>query len=44
MTLTDEEKEMRDRNEYNAFLEDEKNFLRQLGILRDDEEITLPET
>lgn len=43
MTLTDEEKEMRDKNEYNAFREDEKNFLRLLGILKEDDEI-LPET
>jgi len=34
---------MRDKNEYNGFLEEERNFLRLLGILKEDEEI-LPET
>ncbi|KAF6028504.1 WDR63 [Bugula neritina] len=43
VTLTDEEKDMRDKNEYNGFLEEERNFLRLLGILKEDEEI-LPET
>lgn len=40
--MTDEEKDMRDKNEYNAFQEEEKNFLKQLGILKEEEEILLP--
>ncbi|XP_067929011.1 dynein axonemal intermediate chain 3-like [Watersipora subatra] len=43
VTLTDEEKDMRDKNEYNAFLEEERNFLRLLGILKEEDEV-LPET
>lgn len=41
VTMTDEEKESRDRNEYNLFQDDEKNFLRNLGILKEDDEILL---
>ena len=41
VTLTDEEKEMRDKSEYQAFQEEERNFLSKLGILKDDDEIIL---
>lgn len=43
MTLTEEEKEARDKTEYVAFQEAERDFLRTLGILKDEDEI-LPET
>lgn len=42
VVLTDEEIEYRQKNEYLAFQDAENNFLRELGILKDDE--PLPET
>ncbi|XP_060606254.1 dynein axonemal intermediate chain 3-like [Ruditapes philippinarum] len=41
--LTDEEVEYRQKNEYQAYVEVETNFLRELGILKEDAE-PLPET
>ena len=38
---TEEEKELRLRQEYEAYLNEEHNFLRELGIVQ-DEEILLP--
>ncbi|WAR24235.1 DNAI3-like protein [Mya arenaria] len=42
VVLTDEEIEYRQKNEYQLYMEQENNFLRELGIIKDDE--PLPET
>jgi len=42
VTLTDEEIEYRQKNEYQQYVEDETNFLRELGIIKEEE--PLPET
>jgi len=44
VSLSEEERDHRDRAEYHAFQEEERNFLRSLGILKEDEdEIKLPD-
>ena len=43
VVLTDEEIEYRQKNEYQAYIETETNFLRELGIIKEDAE-QLPET
>ena len=40
--LTDEELENRQKNEYQSYVDDENSFLRELGILKDED--PLPET
>ena len=41
--LTDEEVEYRMKMEYNQFKEEEQSFLRELGLLKEEDE-PLPET
>ena len=42
MTLTDEEIEMKQKQEYQAYMNEEYSFLRELGIVKEEEE-ALPE-
>lgn len=43
MTLTDEEVEYRMKQEYHQYKEEEQSFLRELGLLKEEDE-PLPET